>query len=525
MRLIIPPKPAYYYSGFWANKYSTCTQHGAIVKFLEKLPSEQTLAIPYGDGLVEDKKGIFDYTNLYMGYPDHVTLGVLTARPANSITNPILCLPLDDETFEIGLQAVLQRDIGITLPKWQDRKPVAFWRGAADPSTVLRKQIVRKLNKVPGTDVMFVRTPWSGPKDWQGENWDDVQCLYDNKVSHDGRPISLSEFVQHKYILIIDGRVIASGLQWVFGSGAVPILVTHPDNDFWFKEYLVPFVNYVPANVDNIATLVEGLIKNDSLSETIATNAKELADRIFSPEFQREHLRKKLQVPQPGALLQHLTWVNTPSAINEHLAILRLLATQCSHVIDLNAGSLESSVAFLVGLDESVLDKAPILWISHMGHLDSLKLQNAQETTKVQVQVTAGNSLEVQPLPESTDLTFIDTFHCYGQLRRELQRFAPITKKVIVMHDTSIDGIGGECERTGANANDEMQRTGFSQRDIQIGLWPAIVEFLKTHPDWRLVHRYVHNNGLTILAKTDIVEDIRALLIQACTCSCPCHHH
>jgi hypothetical protein len=519
MKLIIPVKPADYFCGFWANKYSTCTDNGPIVKFLATLPSEKTLAIPYGDGLVEEADSASDSTTLYMGYQDNVILGVLTARPSKMITNPIVCLPLDDEIFEKGLQAVLERDIGIPLPRWQDRKPIVFWRGAVDLSMPLRQQVVRKLQGVSGTDVLVVRTPWSSPRDWLFEKWEDVQDLYDSRLSNNGRPIPLSEFVQHKYILIMDGRVIASSLQWVFGSGAVPILMTHPQNEFWFKEYLVPFVNYVPANPDNVESVIKLLLADDALSQTIAKYAKELADRIFSPAFQRFHLQKKLEVPEQEPLLKYLTLVNTPSDINEHLPTLRMLATQCAHIIDLGIGGIVSALAFAVGLHEGANSESPVLWTN----VDVSELREAVKDTAVDVQFITGNSLEVEPLPESTDMTFIDTFHCYGQLRRELARFAPLTKKLLVMHDTSIDGVSGECERSHADLAQEMQRTGFSQRDIQIGLWPAIVEFLKTHPEWRLVHRYVNNNGLTVLAKKDIVADIRKLLTQACTCGCPCH--
>ena len=49
------------------------------------------------------------------------------------------------------------------------------------------------------------------------------------------------------------------------------------------------------------------------------------------------------------------------------------------------------------------------------------------------------------------DLTFIDTFHVYGQLIRELEKFCKFTKKYIIMHDTTVDEIGCECIRRGYN--------------------------------------------------------------------------
>ena len=37
------------------------------------------------------------------------------------------------------------------------------------------------------------------------------------------------------------------------------------------------------------------------------------------------------------------------------------------------------------------------------------------------------------------DLLFIDTFHVYGQLKRELARFEGQVRRYIAMHDTEVD--------------------------------------------------------------------------------------
>jgi len=38
------------------------------------------------------------------------------------------------------------------------------------------------------------------------------------------------------------------------------------------------------------------------------------------------------------------------------------------------------------------------------------------------------------------------------------------------------------------------------------GLWPAIREFLGTHPEWKIEKRFKNNNGLTILARVSALE-------------------
>ena len=94
------------------------------------------------------------------------------------------------------------------------------------------------------------------------------------------------------------------------------------------------------------------------------------------------------------------------------------------------------------------------------------------------------NNLELEFLPNETfDLTFIDTWHVYGQLKRELDKFSKITNKYIIMHDTEIHGIYGETKRPGGLYNDLyvsnkldniINTTKIPKHEILNGLQPAI---------------------------------------------------
>ncbi len=99
------------------------------------------------------------------------------------------------------------------------------------------------------------------------------------------------------------------------------------------------------------------------------------------------------------------------------------------------------------------------------------------------------------------DITFIDTWHVYGQLKRELEKFSKITNKYIIMHDTTVDEIYGETIRCGWDAVKQSRESGFPVEEIRKGLWPAVLEFLDNNQEWYMKERYVNNNGLTILAK------------------------
>ena len=127
------------------------------------------------------------------------------------------------------------------------------------------------------------------------------------------------------------------------------------------------------------------------------------------------------------------------------------------------------------------------------------------ELNSIAVKYKWCNNLDLDFLEdESYDLTFIDTWHIYGQLKRELAKFSKITNKYIIMHDTEIDGIYGETLR-----NSEMRNnidmlsiaTKIPKDEILKGLQPAIVEFLNANTNWTIEKHYKNNNGLTILKR------------------------
>jgi hypothetical protein len=110
------------------------------------------------------------------------------------------------------------------------------------------------------------------------------------------------------------------------------------------------------------------------------------------------------------------------------------------------------------------------------------------------------NNLQLE-LPYRVDMTFIDTWHIYGQLKRELEKFSKVTNKYIAMHDTIVDAIHGETVRCRWNAQQQSKESGFPIEEINCGLQKAIDEFLAAHPEWVLDVRYINNNGLTVLRR------------------------
>lgn len=194
----------------------------------------------------------------------------------------------------------------------------------------------------------------------------------------------------------------------------------------------------------------------------------------------------------------------TVTDINEHVATLRAYAAQCDSVCEFGVRSGVSTCGVLLGLAERAmvlpdrkltlhgydLSPAPGVY-SGAGFSDLPNLHVAFRQQDV---------LRIAPV--SCDMLFIDTFHVYGQLKRELALHAASVRKFIVMHDTTVDGVHGELIRLGMNLADTQRSTGIPAEELLRGLQPALDEFLAEHStQWAVQAVYTNNNGLTILRR------------------------
>lgn len=188
-----------------------------------------------------------------------------------------------------------------------------------------------------------------------------------------------------------------------------------------------------------------------------------------------------------------------PSDINEHLPVLFTYARECESVIELGVRGCVSSWAFLCGLLHNNKNIKKLL-LNDLTECNVNELVSVARSLNVEVNYKWVNDLELK-VDGMYDLTFIDTWHIYGQLKRELDKFSKITKKYIIMHDTEIDGIQGETIRNNWDAVKQSQETGFTLEEINSGLQKAIDEFLESNKDWRIRAIFKNNNGLTILER------------------------
>ena len=403
----------------------------------------------------------------------------------------LLLMPLDDDTFNRGLKAVLA---GIPRPAWSDRASTAFWRGGSSgcDRPMLRHRVLDVLHKHPNADVAFT------PGGWPAND-----ALIPPSYFKSSRS-DLAEHMRHKYILIVDGNCIASAHQWVFGSGSVPIMITHPDNDYWFKKYLKPMVNYVPIKYDlsDLTEKLEWLVAHDNEAKEIANQAMYLADTLFTPEFQQAYIDTELARILTGdtSMLRsrYAGKCTIPCDINEHLPTLLKYAKQCDSVTECGVCNIVSSYAFATGLlgNPNGVFKMVDPYRSH--NIDMFT--DMCEREGIRVKYFKDSDLTCPC--EETDLLFIDTWHVYAQLKRELAHWHSHVKKFIVMHDTTVDEWYGESVRGNHDIARQSRESGFPPEEIAKGLWPAITEFLRAHPEWKIEERFTNNNGLTVLSRS-----------------------
>jgi len=158
---------------------------------------------------------------------------------------------------------------------------------------------------------------------------------------------------------------------------------------------------------------------------------------------------------------------NVTGDIYYHLPLLRSLATEVNHVTEMGTRWGESTRAFLAA--PCVFRAYDIELNDHASYVFDIARNMGKD-----VQYIKADTLNLEI--EETDLLFIDTEHTYDQLSQELKIHGNKARKYLAFHDTEY------CAAQ---------------------LCPAIFEFLRDNPLWRIKYHTRENNGLTVLERTD----------------------
>jgi hypothetical protein len=184
--------------------------------------------------------------------------------------------------------------------------------------------------------------------------------------------------------------------------------------------------------------------------------------------------------------------------INEHLPTLYDYTTRCNVVVECGVRWPVSSYAFARGLKGN--PKGKLYMIDPVYNSDTINdfLAIAKQEG-VDAEFIHASDLVCPPI--ETDILFIDTWHVYGQLKRELAHWHAAVRAHIIMHDTTVDEWMGETLRNGWDPVKQSAEFDIPVDEICKGLWPAIDDFLRDHPEWVIEKRYTNCNGLTILKR------------------------
>lgn len=177
------------------------------------------------------------------------------------------------------------------------------------------------------------------------------------------------------------------------------------------------------------------------------------------------------------------------SDINEHIKTLLLYSGQSKSVIEFGVRGIVSTWALLGGRPET-MNSYDIVHPSQRGANIDEVYDTAREIG-VKYEFICGDILKVE-IPES-ELLFIDTMHCYNQLKQELERHHTKISKYIIFHDTVSFGNNDEF---GKEAGCDGQ-----------GLLLAINEFIAAHNNWYILEHFQNNNGLMILKNKNFNND------------------
>ena len=180
---------------------------------------------------------------------------------------------------------------------------------------------------------------------------------------------------------------------------------------------------------------------------------------------------------------------NTPSDINEHFPAMIQYGSECETITEMGVRGICSTWAWLATGPKKLISydmNHPSKW---GGDIQSVYDTAAAYGLNFEFKLADVLKIEI----DETDLLFIDTWHTYDQLKKELELHSNKVKKYICFHDTTSYEFKDEIS---AHENTWVGETSGK------GIWPAIEEFLELNKDkWIIEERFMNNNGFTVIKR------------------------
>ena len=222
--------------------------------------------------------------------------------------------------------------------------------------------------------------------------------------------------------------------------------------------------------------------------------------RVPNLLWQHEHFSKKKTAPDQNARIQNSDqayhygkavfdklWpfqaafdqsLKAGGPLSSYLLTLATLARGCDHVTEFGVHGGESTLAFLHGISnkEAQLRSYHPSPVPEIGSL-------LERRPDIPLKFSIAEPTDISPI-DSTDLLFLNTRPIHSQILRELSTHACRVQRFLVIPQTE------QFSKAGADSGPGISR--------------ALLEWITTHPEWKIELRSSQNGGLTIMKRSHL---------------------
>ncbi|MBF8263348.1 MAG: NYs-1 [Parachlamydiales bacterium] len=193
--------------------------------------------------------------------------------------------------------------------------------------------------------------------------------------------------------------------------------------------------------------------------------------------------------------------VSQDSALYRQLVpAAKRMAQKCASAAEIGVLHMHSSFGILFGLSKSSQKPRSYLGIDISPPpeqcLNAAKIW-AQEA-EIDFNFIQANDLDITLDP--VDFLLIDSYHTYRHLTYELETFAPSVRSYILLHDTGYPWGTIDENESNPNMENESRYPDHINRTKR-GVWPAVIDYLDQHPEWKIYERDFSNAGITIIQR------------------------
>lgn len=189
------------------------------------------------------------------------------------------------------------------IPKWEDRKPVFFWRGAAtgcgsDTTTNPRLKITKMTSdkaaerlKTKGGAILDAGIVNFTRRDKKFKNSEYVEYMEKSADIVILEKVERFEQTRYKFNINIEGNSAAYRFGSLFRLGFCVLNVVSKYT-LWFEPFLQDKVHcvFVKSDLSDLEEIMEWCLVNDAKCKEIAENGRKFYDKYFNKEFVFDYL-------------------------------------------------------------------------------------------------------------------------------------------------------------------------------------------------------------------------------------------